>query len=65
MTAMSVCEVCVSDLLYCDRHDAYLCPLCDRWQESACTDPECTYCLGRPDRPSLCEHPDRHHKTHD
>jgi hypothetical protein len=39
-----VCDVCVSDLLYCDRHGACFCPVCDRWQEQACTDSECTYC---------------------
>ena len=25
-----VCELCIGDLLYCDRHDAYFCPVCDR-----------------------------------
>jgi hypothetical protein len=65
VSSVSVCELCVSDLLFCDRHDAYFCPVCDRWQEGACTDPECTYCPGRPEKPSMCEHPDRHYKTHD
>jgi hypothetical protein len=39
---VAVCDKCVGDLLYCDIHDAYLCPVCDRWQqEAACADPDC------------------------
>ena len=58
-----VCERCVSDLLYCGLRDAYLCPVCDRWVENACSDPQCGYCPGRPERPSECDHPDRHYST--
>jgi hypothetical protein len=32
---VSACGVCASDLLFCDRHDVYFCPVCDRWQERA------------------------------
>lgn len=58
-----VCERCVGDLLYCDRHDAYFCPVCDLWVERACPDPECPYCPGRPEGPSGCSHPDSHYST--
>jgi len=37
---------------YCETHDAYFDPLKDEWLESACDDPECWYCPGRPERPS-------------
>jgi hypothetical protein len=58
-----VCERCVGDLLYCNRHDAYFCLVCDLWVERSCSDPECPYCPGRPDKPSGCDHPDRHYST--
>jgi hypothetical protein len=57
----TTCERCVADLLYCDVHDAYFCPICDRWIESACGDPDCTYCVGRAPTPSGCEHDPAHH----
>jgi hypothetical protein len=41
------------DKEYCETHDAYFDPLKDEWLESACSDPECWYCPGRPERPSL------------
>jgi len=58
-----VCDRCVGDLLYCMKHDAYLCPVCDRWTEAPCADPNCDYCPARPSRPSKCEHSDEHFKT--
>jgi len=60
---VAVCDKCVGDLLYCDVHDAYLCPVCDRWQEAACADPDCPYCPSRPERPTLCAHSDRHRRA--
>lgn len=63
---LTSCERCVSDLLYCDVHDAYFCPICDRWIEDVCGDPGCTYCPGRAMKPSSCDHdPDRHFNMHD
>ena len=38
---------------YCDTHDAYYNAVLDEWLESACGDPTCEYCVGRPERPSL------------
>jgi hypothetical protein len=62
----TTCERCVSDLLYCDVHDAYFCPMCDQWIENVCGDPGCTYCPGRAVKPSACAHePDHHFRTHD
>ena len=63
-TVPSVCEQCVSDLLFCDMHDAYFCPVCDAWVEAACGDATCDYCKGRAVRPSECIHPERHYRTH-
>ncbi len=40
------------DQEYCDIHDAYYNPLKDEWLETACDDPTCPYCVGRPQRPS-------------
>ena len=58
---MRTCDRCVADLLYCDVHDADYCPVCDRWVENGCGDPDCTYCAGRAARPSECQHdPERH-----
>lgn len=51
------------DRLYCDRHDAYLCPSCHTWVESPCSDPQCSYCPGRPDGPRGCDHPRDHQDT--
>jgi hypothetical protein len=60
----TACDVCVSQRLYCDAHDAYFCPVCDTWVEAPCGDPECQYCPGRPPAPSGCDHPERHYQTH-
>lgn len=37
---------------YSHKHDGYFCPVCDIWLESQCNDPECDYCVGRPEHPS-------------
>lgn len=31
-----------------ERYDAYYCPESGEWLESACKDPECPLCSGRP-----------------
>jgi hypothetical protein len=36
---------------YNKKHDAHYCPDCNIWLESQCIDPECEYCVGRPDKP--------------
>ena len=58
---MSACSECGTALLYCDRHDAFLCPVCDAWVEGTCAEADCPYCPGRPDKPSACSHPDEPH----
>jgi hypothetical protein len=52
---------CLSDLAYCDIHDAYFCPVCDVWNESPCSDRDCEFCPTRAERPSLCVHSEKHH----
>jgi hypothetical protein len=39
------CEQCGTNILCRDRHDAYFCPTCDAWVETACSDPSCTTAL--------------------
>lgn len=34
---------------YHDKHDSYYCGICYEWLESACDDPDCWFCPGRPD----------------
>ncbi|MCP3922014.1 MAG: hypothetical protein GY714_05440 [Desulfobacterales bacterium] len=34
-------------------HDAYFCPVCDKWLDSACSDPECRFCKNRPKFPLM------------
>lgn len=61
-TAMSsTCELCAANLVYCASHDGYFCAPCDRWAERPCAGPHCSYCQGRPSKPSGCEHCGDHH----
>lgn len=46
-----VCEKCKSEVIYYDQYDAMFCPKCNHWLEKKCGDPECCYCLSRPDKP--------------
>jgi hypothetical protein len=57
---VDVCEVCVGQLVYCERYDADFCPVCDIWASNNGADCRCTYCADRPARPSGCRHPKRH-----
>jgi hypothetical protein len=54
MTAVTrpVCSECGAGLLLSVRYDAAFCPSCDAWRESACADPTCLACRGRPGMPS-------------
>ncbi len=47
----TLCPACAEHKIYYDRYDAYFCARCNSWLESACGDPECAYCPGRPERP--------------
>lgn len=40
---------------YSQRWDAYYCEHCDAWIEGKCNDPDCEFCVGRPEKPSLEE----------
>lgn len=33
-----------------EAHDAYYCPVDGVWLEAACGDPDCEFCVGRPDK---------------
>jgi hypothetical protein len=47
------CLECGTKLIRNEKHDAYYCPECDAWRESAaCDDPGCAFCVGRPEKPS-------------
>ena len=37
---------------YSEVHDSYYCMKCDVWTEEQCGDKKCSYCVGRPPRPS-------------
>lgn len=38
---------------YSAKRDAYYCETCDVWFEGNCGDPDCDFCRGRPEKPSL------------
>jgi hypothetical protein len=42
---------CGSARVLSDEFDAYFCPACNQWLESACNDPSCAYCRQRPEHP--------------
>lgn len=39
--------------MYCARHDAFYHEDKDEWCEKQCTDPDCEFCVNRPERPSM------------
>lgn len=45
------CPYCGKKLYLYNRYDAECCLSCNRWTESVCGDPECSYCVGRPETP--------------
>lgn len=47
-----LCESCNGVLNLNPMYDAYFCPKCDTWAEKKCTDENCYFCVGRPDKPS-------------
>jgi hypothetical protein len=48
---------CRAVLVYCCVFDAFYCQRCDMWTEGAYSEPECTFCPGRPERPSAVHLP--------
>jgi hypothetical protein len=47
------CEQCGTDEQYSERYDAYFCPTCDIWLNDACDNPDCGFCVSRPEKPSM------------
>jgi len=49
-----IIEVCSKHLqaVYNDKYDAYYCPVCLKWSEDKCGDPNCNFCKKRPKTPS-------------
>ncbi|MBM3133594.1 MAG: hypothetical protein FJZ95_11280 [Chloroflexi bacterium] len=45
------CPNCGHAEVYYDLYDSYFCPACNQWLESKCSDPCCSYCKQRPERP--------------
>lgn len=45
------CSDCKFNLVYYEDFDAYFCPQCNNWTESKCSDPDCTCCPNRPEKP--------------
>jgi hypothetical protein len=48
----NMCEVCGNQNHRNEKHDAYFCDPCDEWKEKGCSDPDCEFCVDRPERPS-------------
>lgn len=46
-----LCPTCGKPKDYFERYDAYGCISCGVWLESQCKDPNCEYCVGRPEKP--------------
>jgi hypothetical protein len=46
-----LCHKCGTSIIYGIEADATLCPSCNVWLESACSDPNCQFCANRSDRP--------------
>lgn len=45
------CSHCKNNLSYSERWDAYFCEPCNDWNEKTCSDPDCFFCVNRPQRP--------------
>lgn len=46
------CTVCTREGVRHEHYDAYYCAACNVWIEGKCDEPNCEYCVGRPDRPN-------------
>ena len=57
--AKTKCSDCNGKILYFCRYDADFCPQCDKWITKNCGDPNCPYCMDRPETPkdalAICE----------
>jgi len=50
------CKNCDSRLQYSEEFDAYFCEACNQWKDERCGDPDCPYCIERPERPNYITH---------
>ena len=51
------CPFCGEEsVALCEEYDSEFCVECDRWLETACTDPFCRFCAKRPARPTDIEY---------
>ncbi|MHA6258552.1 hypothetical protein ACXYMX_01445 [Sporosarcina sp. CAU 1771] len=53
--ALEHCSTCLELLEYNDEFDSSYCGSCNEWREFSCADPDCEYCLERPEKPSDCK----------
>lgn len=44
---------CSKQANYSHRFESHYCGICNIWLEKRCDDPDCKYCVDRPERP-LC-----------
>lgn len=44
-------NITMHTVMYSERWDAHYSPLRNRWLDDRCDDPECEYCVDRPERP--------------
>jgi len=49
------CPDCLARLTYNDEFDSVFCLSCDEWRDIPCADPNCEYCIERPNKPSDCK----------
>lgn len=52
---MCRCPYCNGEISYNEKYDAECCTVCDIWLENKCLDPECCYCVNRPEKPHTNE----------
>jgi len=59
LDSKSKCGDCNGKILYFYKYDAYFCPQCNEWISIKCDDPNCSYCVDRPETPeealALCK----------
>lgn len=46
-----ICKKCSNPTVHFESYDAYVCGLCNSWNEKQCSDNECYYCVNRPEKP--------------
>ena len=48
-----ICDACSKPLYYSHKYDAMYCPNCNVWTEEKCDEPNCEYCIDRPEKPEV------------